>query len=85
MREDIRENRGLLLELLRSRDARSPATEREIETLRRQLERTTGQVDRLIDQARDRGLAHSADMRDLLRENEHLRSCLLYTSDAADE
>ncbi|NRA90227.1 MAG: hypothetical protein HRU43_03760, partial [Simkaniaceae bacterium] len=73
MREDIRENRGLLLELLRSRDARSPATEREIETLRRQLERTTGQVDRLIDQARDRGLAHSADMRDLLRENEHLR------------
>ncbi len=73
MREDIRENRGLLLELLRSRDARSPATEREIETLRRQLERTTGQVDRLIDQARDRGLAHSAEMHDLLRENDHLR------------
>ncbi|QVL56073.1 MAG: hypothetical protein KFB95_02390 [Simkaniaceae bacterium] len=73
MREDIRENRGLLLELLRSRDTRSPATDREIETLRRQLERTTGQVDRLIDQARDRGLAHSAEMHDLLRENEHLR------------
>ena len=73
MREDIRENRGLLLELLRSRDARSPAADREIDTLRRQLERTTGQVDRLIDQARDRGLAHSAEMRDLLRENEHLR------------
>ncbi|WP_316356063.1 hypothetical protein [Candidatus Neptunichlamydia sp. REUL1] len=73
IREDIRENRSLLLELLRSRDARSPATEREIETLRRQLKRTTGQVDRLIDQARDRGLAHPAEMDDLLRENDHLK------------
>jgi len=73
MREDIRENRGLLLELLRSRGTGSPATDREIDTLRRQLERTTGQVDRLIDQARDRGLAHSAEMHDLLRENDHLR------------
>ncbi len=71
--EDIRENHGLLLELLRSRDALSPDTEREIETLRKQLERTTGKVDRLIDQARDRGLAHSAEMHDLLRENNHLR------------
>lgn len=35
MREDIRENRGLLLELLRSRDVRSPATEREIDTIRK--------------------------------------------------
>ena len=73
MREDIRENRGLLLELLRSRGTGSPSTDREIDTLRRQLERTTGQVDRLIDQARDRGLAHSAEMHDLLRENDHLR------------
>lgn len=73
MRDDIRENRTLLLDLLRSRGAGSPTTDREIDTLRRQLERATRQVDRLIDQARDRGLSHSAEMHDLLRENTHLR------------
>ncbi len=73
IKEEIRENRVLLLELLRAREAGFPANDQEINTLRRQLEITTGQIDRLIEQARDRGLAHSAEMDALFRENAHLR------------